>query len=151
VIPVITPGALFADNSDRASRKQRLTFGWRAGINHMSLTPDHHFAAAVTPVERRSDPRFTVQVQIELCEQGKDVPIRTETADVSHGGCYVPLNLTLTLGTYVNGRLWLDDSPVNFRGRVVTCHPQFGNGIMFLQFEGNGEQLLTRYLGTIVS
>ena len=115
----------------------------------MSSTPDHHFAPAVTPVERRSHPRFTVQVQIELREEGKDVPIRTETSDLSRGGCYVQLNLTLSLGTYVTGKFWLDDSPVNFRARVVTCHPQFGNGIMFLQFGGNGEQVLTRYLEAI--
>ena len=117
----------------------------------MSSTPDRHFAPLVAPVERRRYSRITVQVQIELREEGKDVPIRTETADLSRGGCYVKLNLTLSLGTYINGRFWLDDSAVNFRGRVVTCHPQFGNGIMFLQFEGNGEQILVRYLEAVAS
>ena len=117
----------------------------------MSSTPDRHFAAPVAPVERRRDPRFSVQVQIELREEDKDVPIRTETSDLSRGGCYVQLNLTLSLGTYINGKFWLGDSAITFRGRVVTCHPQFGNGIMFLQFEGNGEQVLTRYLEANIS
>jgi hypothetical protein len=117
----------------------------------MSWTANHPVPAppAGQP-ERRANPRFTVQVQIELREEGQDIPIRAETSDLSRGGCYVQLNLTLTLGTYINGKFWLDDTPVVFRGRVVTCHPQFGNGIMFLQFEGNGEQALANYLKTII-
>jgi len=116
------------------------------GLMLMNSTADHQASVSATSVERRTHPRFTVQVQIELREDSKDVPIRTETSDLSRGGCYVQLNVTLSLGTYVNGRLWLNDEPVVFRGRVVTCHPQFGNGIMFLHFDGYGDQLLTRYL-----
>jgi hypothetical protein len=100
------------------------------------------------PVEsdRRLYPRFTLQVQIELHEEGSDVPIRGETADLGRGGCYIQLSLTLVLGTYLSGRLWLGESVVCFRGRVVTLHPQFGNGIMFLEFEGGGDQILANYL-----
>ena len=121
------------------------------GLILMNSTADRQVNPSVTPVERRSHPRFTVQVQIELREDGKDVPIRTETTDLSRGGCYVHLNMTLSLGTYLNGRIWLDGEPVVFRGRVVTCHPQFGNGIMFLHFDGNGDQLLARYLEAVTS
>jgi hypothetical protein len=101
-----------------------------------------------SPVEsdRRLYPRFTLQVQIELHEEGSDVPIRGETADLSRGGCYIQLSLTLVLGTCLRGRLWLGESLVCFRGRVVTLHPQFGNGIMFLEFEGDGDHVLASYL-----
>ena len=105
---------------------------------------------ADTNNDRRSHPRFTVKVQLELRQEGDDIPIRTETADLSHGGCYVQLSLTLALGTNLRGRLWLDGAAVQFQGRVVTTHPQFGNGIIFLQLEGNGEQLLAGYLDAIV-
>ncbi|MFZ3341883.1 MAG: PilZ domain-containing protein [Terriglobales bacterium] len=100
----------------------------------------------VTAADRRSHPRFSAKVQLELRREGEDVPMRTETADLSQGGCYVQLSLTLALGTYVQGKLWIEDRPVKFRGRVVTSHPQFGNGIMFLQFEDNGEQILANFL-----
>jgi hypothetical protein len=33
----------------------------------------------------------------------------------------------------------------------VTRHPQFGNGIMFLEFEGGGERLLGRYLEAVTT
>ena len=100
--------------------------------------------------ERRHFPRHPVQVQIELHQEGSDVPLRLETTDLSRGGFYVQLMMPLTVGTYVNARLWIDDYPIRVRGRVVTRHPQFGNGIMFLEFQGNAEQILTRYLGAIV-
>ncbi|HVM92039.1 MAG TPA: PilZ domain-containing protein [Terriglobales bacterium] len=117
----------------------------------MNSTADRQLNPSVTSVERRTYPRFTVQVQIELCEDGNDIPLRTETSDLSLGGCYVHLNTTLKLGKYINGRLWLNDEPVVFRGRVVTCHPQFGNGIMFLHFDGNGDQALARYLEVVTA
>jgi hypothetical protein len=28
--------------------------------------------------------------------------------------------------------IWLDQQKITMRGVVVTCHPQFGNGISFL-------------------
>ena len=116
----------------------------------MNSSADQPVGSPVTDPDRRGHPRFTLNVQVELREEGRDIPIRTETADLSRGGCYVQLSLTLTVGTYVQGRLWLDGAAVQFRGRAVTAHPQFGNGIMFLEFEGTGEQLLASYLESIV-
>jgi hypothetical protein len=90
-----------------------------------------------------------VQVQIELREEGKDVPMRMSTTDLSRGGCYVELMMTMPVGTYVNAALWLNNCSIRVRGRVVTRHPQFGNGIMFLEFENPGEKVLAQYLDAI--
>ncbi|MGA7684103.1 MAG: PilZ domain-containing protein [Terriglobales bacterium] len=112
------------------------------------MNPSVYQQVSSAPVEseRRRDPRFSVQVQIELHEEGTDIPIRGETADLSRGGCYLQLTLTLALGACLRGRVWLGDSVVCFRGRVVTLHPQFGNGIVFVEFEGDGDQVLASYL-----
>ncbi len=115
----------------------------------MNSSADQPVESSVTSPDRRGHPRFSVNVQLELHREGDEIPIRTETADLSRGGCYVQLSLTLALGIYVRGRLWIDDAAVEFRGRVVTSHPQFGNGIMFLQFEGTGEQVLGSFLDAI--
>jgi c-di-GMP-binding flagellar brake protein YcgR len=100
----------------------------------------------VVPQDRRAHPRITLQVQVELRKQGEDVPFRLETTDLSKGGCYIQMMMTMPVSTNVNMTLWINDSPVRVRARVVTCHPQFGNGIMFLEFQGDGKQLLERYL-----
>ena len=115
----------------------------------MNSTNPESTGALASQAERRQFQRYTVQVQIELREEGSDVPLRMETTDLSRGGCYIQLMMTLPIGAYVGITLWLDDCPVHIRGRVVTRHPQFGNGIMFLEFQGNGEQLLARYLDAI--
>jgi hypothetical protein len=90
-----------------------------------------------------------IQVQIELREDGSDIPMRMSSADLSRGGCYVELMLTLSIGAYVTAKLRLSDCSVHTRGRVVTLHPQFGNGIKFLEFEGDGEKVLAQYLESI--
>ncbi len=101
---------------------------------------------AVIEHDRRLHARYTLQVQVELREEGTEVPMRLETTDLSRGGCYVQLLMPLSVGIAVRVILWLDSYSIVIHGRVVTRHPQFGNGIIFVEFEGDGEQLLKRYL-----
>jgi hypothetical protein len=107
--------------------------------------------SAVTASERRRHGRYTVNVQIEVHQEGSDVPMRLVTTDLSRGGCYIQTMIPLSVGRRVRATLWLDGCAVVFGGLVVTRHPQFGNGIMFVEIEGEGEQLLARYLDGIVS
>ena len=106
---------------------------------------------ALTASDRRLHRRYTVQIQIEVQREGSDVPLRLETTDLSRGGCYIHLSPQLPVGVRVQATLWLDGYPAVFRGLVVTRHPEFGNGIMFVEFEGQGEQLLHRYLDAITT
>jgi len=115
----------------------------------MNFTDQHGLSHVLAPPDRRRDPRHSVQVQIELREDGSDVPIRMNTTDLSRGGCYLELMMTLPVGTNVTATLWLSDCSLRMSGRVVTRHPQFGNGIKFLKFEDNGEEVLAKYLDAI--
>jgi hypothetical protein len=56
------------------------------------------------------------------------------------------LLIPLSVGLRVRLTLWLDGYPAVIHGLVVTRHPQYGNGIMFVDFEGEADQLLKRYL-----
>jgi hypothetical protein len=114
--------------------------------------PDQQPSTSSLPhPERRRCHRYTVRVQIELRQEGNDVPMRLETTDLSRDGCYFQLLIPLSVGIRVKAVLWLDGHPLVIRGRVVTRHPQFGNGIMFLEFEADTEQQLTRYLDAITT
>jgi hypothetical protein len=114
--------------------------------------PDQQPSASPLPhPERRRYPRHTVHVQIELRREGHDVPRRLETTDLSRNGCYVQLLIPLSTGTRVQATLWLDGFPIVIRGRVITRHPQFGNGIMFLEFEADAQQKLSGYLDAITT
>jgi hypothetical protein len=115
----------------------------------MNLHDHQRLGEVIAPPDRRSDPRYSIQVQIELREDGSDVPMRMSTTDLSRGGCYVESVLPLPVGTYVTAKLWFNDCSVSMRGRVVTLHPQFGNGIKFLEYEGGGKKVLAQYLDAI--
>lgn len=97
--------------------------------------------------ERRRWPRMKVPVQAELWLEGRDVPIRVETADLSVGGCYIEMMFTLSVGDMVEVILWIGDRKLVTKGQVVTCHPHFGNGIKFLNMGSEEELLLAAYLG----
>ena len=115
-------------------------------------SPNAQPATAVqTERDRRLHPRYTVQVQIELHQEGNDVPMRLATTDLGRGGCYIELIMPLAVGVRVQATLWLDAHPIVIQGRVVTCHPQYGNGMIFEKFEGQAEQLLHQYLDSIVT
>ena len=45
--------------------------------------------------------------------------------------------------------LVLDEDQITIKGRVITRHPQFGNGIMFLKFDGDGEVRLRIFLNAL--
>ena len=99
--------------------------------------------------DRREFRRYNVNVQIEVRERDSEVPLRMQTTDLSRGGCYIQLMMPLQVGAYLNCKFWLGDKAVEARGRVVTRHPQFGNGIIFLDFIGDGAQLLANYLNSV--
>ena len=107
------------------------------------------FAGITLTPERRRFARYTVRLPIELHVEGSDIPLRLETTDLSRNGCYVETNMPLAAATKIQAKLWLDGSPLITRGRVVTSHPHYGNGIMFLDYEGDAEQRLRTFLDSL--
>jgi len=90
-----------------------------------------HEQIAAIQAERRQFHRLKAAIQAELRVDGSEVPIRVETADISEGGCYIEMPITLTKGASVQVVLWVGGEKLSFPGRVVTSHPQFGNGLEF--------------------
>ncbi|MGB8012783.1 MAG: PilZ domain-containing protein [Terriglobales bacterium] len=109
-----------------------------------------HSPAVIPNPDRRRHPRYNVHVQIEVQKEGSNAPMRLETTNLSRGGCYIQPASTLPVGIRVQTTLWLDGAaPIVMHGRVISRHPQFGNGIVFVDFEGQAEPLLNQYLDTM--
>jgi c-di-GMP-binding flagellar brake protein YcgR len=104
------------------------------------------FNQSLLPAERRRHLRVRVPAQIEIRTAGSKVPMRMETADLSLGGCYVEMALTLEIGARLDIVLWLNQEKVCAQGVVVTSHPQFGNGIQFDSLSTAGSVKLAYYL-----
>ncbi len=101
------------------------------------------------PGERRAKRRYAVAVPVELRPDGGGPPIRLQTSDISEGGCYVEMTITLPLGSQLTAILWVNQERVEARATVVTLHPQFGNGIQFTSFREDGAQKLGAFLLTL--
>jgi hypothetical protein len=97
-------------------------------------------------LERRRFQRLKKAVQAELRTQDSETPIRTETADISAGGCYIEMAVTLEVGTALKIVLWLGHKKLSLDGSVVTRHPQFGNGIEFGRMPEEARTLLLCFL-----
>jgi len=105
-----------------------------------------HNNTMVFAEERRRFPRVAVALQVEIRREDADVPLRSQTTDISLGGCYVEMPLTLEIASKLNMLFWLGDQKVSAKGVVVTCHPQFGNGIQFTSMPLEGQSRLRHYL-----
>jgi hypothetical protein len=99
--------------------------------------------------ERRKSPRAKVAIPIEFKPEGATVASRAETADLSLVGCYVEMSFTLPVGSKLELVLWVEDERLATRGIVVTHHPQFGNGIEFLDMSKEDRAKLAQFLKTL--
>ena len=99
--------------------------------------------------ERRKYPRAKVAIPIEFKPEGATVASRAETADLSLVGCYVEMSFTLPVGSKLELVLWVEDERLATKGIVVTHHPQFGNGIEFLDMSKEDRAKLAQFLKTL--
>ena len=95
--------------------------------------------------ERRQHPRFQlnlpVEVHAQLHKTVSDTPIHCITSDISLGGCYIESMYPFPVGAELELKLQLEaqlpgadfDDTLLIFARVVTCDPQFGNGIEFIR------------------
>jgi hypothetical protein len=100
----------------------------------------------IAEAERRLHQRYSVHLPIQLQSEGTATPILLETSNLSLYGCSVMMAVQLPVGIRVQATLTLAEHRIPIRGRVITRHPQFGNGIMFIKFEDDGEQRLRKFL-----
>ena len=90
-----------------------------------------------------------VAIPIEFKAEGATVASHAETADLSLVGCYVEMSFTLPVGSKLELVLWVEDERLAAKGIVVTHHPQFGNGIEFLDMSGEDRAKLASFLKTL--
>ena len=98
----------------------------------------------MTP-ERRKHPRFKVNVPVEVHTDASATPFRVSTSDISLGGCYIESMYPFPAGTTLELKLSIGDTLL-ISARVVTCDPQFGNGIEFVQMLPEDRAALSKFL-----
>jgi hypothetical protein len=103
-------------------------------------TPEH---------DRRRYARSKAHVPVELHTQNVEAPIRVNTADLSLGGCYIETMFPFPVGTQLEMKLQIGGATLLILATVVTCDPQFGNGIAFTKILPEDFEELGVYLKTV--
>jgi PilZ domain len=99
-------------------------------------TPEH---------DRRRYARSKAHVPVELHVGGSETPIRTNTSDLSLGGCYIETMFPFPVGTELEMKVQIGGTLLVL-ATVVTCDPQFGNGIAFTKVLPEDFEELRAYL-----
>ncbi len=97
--------------------------------------------------EQRKYPHVNVALQVELRMQGVTAPIRVQTNDISAGGFYVEMSITLEVGATLDVVLLLPDQKIMTTARVVTRHPQFGNLVEFIETSTDELFKISHFIG----
>ena len=106
--------------------------------------PDRH--PQIAQAERRLHQRYSVEIPVILQPEDSPAPISSHITTLSLSGCSLKLTDQFHVGQRLRIELSLPGRNVVTIGRVITRHPQFGNGIMFLKFGEDGEQQLRKFL-----
>jgi len=99
-------------------------------------------------IERRKNQRFKVNVPVEIHSENSPAPLHCATSDLSLGGCYIESMYPFPTGTHLDLKLEASGTLV-ISARVVTCDPQFGNGIAFLRMLPEDEVTLGKFLDQV--
>jgi PilZ domain len=86
--------------------------------------------------EKRKFPRQRVPFSIEIRdEKGAGAAMKTRTADINAGGCYVETMLPLPVGKILTLTFWLESDQISTPAVVRTCDGGVGMGIEFTGLE----------------
>ncbi len=94
--------------------------------------------------DRRKHERFKIRVPIEFYAEGSKI-LRTATADLSLGGCYLEMLFTFPIGTRLDVTLQVGRA-VQAKAIVVSRDLQVGNGIQFMEMPTPDQDAVRQYV-----
>jgi hypothetical protein len=101
-------------------------------------------------IERRKHPRFKINVPVEIHAERDAAPIHCATSDLSLDGCYIESMYPFPVGTRLELKLEAGGTLL-VAARVITCDPQFGNGIHFEQLVPADLNTLGKFLDRVAA
>ena len=114
------------------------------GVQIQSYTKQKAAAMSLSSQDRRKHERFKIRVPIEFCAEGSKT-LRTATADLSLGGCYLEMMFTFPVGTILEVTLQVGRT-VDAKAIVVSRDLQVGNGIQFMEMPPADQDAVREYV-----
>src|SRR5256885_2307984 len=106
--------------------------------------PGKNIVAMSSPKDRRKHPRLKIQAPIEFNAERSRI-LRSATADLSLGGCYLEMMFTFPVGTILEISLQLGHI-VRARAIVVSRELRVGNGIQFINISTLDQQAIRNFI-----
>jgi c-di-GMP-binding flagellar brake protein YcgR len=94
--------------------------------------------------DRRKHQRFKIKAPIEFHPEGSRT-LRSATADLSLGGCYLEMLFTFPIGTILEVTLQVGRT-VQAKAIVVSRELQVGNGIQFIDMAAMDRDAIRNYM-----
>ena len=119
--------------SDKAGRLGLLNLSPEKSLWDFPLPPPGYDATVRDARDRRASSRAKCASSVEVYPTGEAAPIRTRTADLSLGGCFLEMPNPLPAGTQIRIALWVKDFKLWANAEVITSTPGFGIGVKFTE------------------
>jgi hypothetical protein len=100
--------------------------------------------------DRRAHPRIKCTNSVEVYPNNQTAPIRARTGDLSLGGCFVEMPNPLPKGTEIRIALWVKDTKLWAKGKVVTSTPGYGIGVQFIEMAEPEKAQLKRFVDSLI-
>jgi len=114
------------------------------------VPPPAYDASVRDARDRRTSPRLKCTNSVEVYPSGETAPIRTRTADLSLGGCFLEMPNPLPKGVPIKLALWVKEFKLWTTGEVVTSTPGFGIGVRFTEMSEQDRNQLKQFLEGLV-
>ena len=95
--------------------------------------------------DRRRWPRVKCSISVEIRPPGQPV-IWGKASDLSQGGCFVEMAIPLAVASEFDIAVWLRETKLPLKGKVVSVAPGFGNGVSFVNTSSESQDLLRRFV-----
>jgi hypothetical protein len=136
--------------SDKAGRLGLLNLSPGKNLWDFPLPPPGYDATVRDARDRRASSRVKCASSVEVYPTGEAAPIRTRTADLSLGGCFLEMPNPLPAGTQIRIALWVKDFKLWANAEVITSTPGFGIGVKFTEMTEQDRNQLKQFIGGMV-
>jgi hypothetical protein len=136
--------------SDKAGRLGLLNLSPGKNLWDFPLPPPGYDATVRDARDRRASSRAKCASSVEVYPTGEAAPIRTRTADLSLGGCFLEMPNPLPAGTQIRIALWVKDFKLWANAEVITSTPGFGIGVKFTEMTEQDRNQLKQFIGGMV-
>jgi len=136
--------------SDKAGRLGLLNLSPEKNLWDFPLPPPGYDATVRDARDRRANSRMKCASSVEVYPTGEATPIRTRTADLSLGGCFLEMPNPLPVGTQIRIALWVQDFKLWGNAEVITSTPGFGIGVKFTEMTEQDRNQLRQFIDGMV-